>query len=340
MKNIHFFLFLLLFACTETTSKQEEPQSETKEEQAIQKMPVIFDTDANNEIDDQHALAYLFFNQALFDIKGITVNATKSGGDIEGHYEEAKRVMQLCGVADQIPLYKGANADFETIKNTLSAATFDGNAAVDFIIEEAKKERAEKLVLIPVGKLTNIALALAKAPEIKDNIRIVWLGSNYPEPGEYNQDNDVPSLNYVLEQAVEFEMVTVRYGDPSGSDAVRTTPAQMEKAMPNAGVAVETVTGRHGGQFTTFGDYSISLFNNIELHGDPPSRALFDVVAVAILKSPEWGESKVIPAPIMDIEQNQWQERPENERSITIWENFEVDAIVDDFFASIREAGE
>ena len=60
-------------------------------------IPLIFDTDANNEIDDQHALAYLLFNQNSFDIKGITVNSTTNGGNINKQYDEAKRVMQLCG---------------------------------------------------------------------------------------------------------------------------------------------------------------------------------------------------------------------------------------------------
>lgn len=46
-------------------------------------IPVIFDTDANNELDDQHALAYLLLNEETFDVLGITVNATRSGGEIE-----------------------------------------------------------------------------------------------------------------------------------------------------------------------------------------------------------------------------------------------------------------
>jgi purine nucleosidase len=37
---------------------------------------VIFDTDANNEIDDQHALAYLLFSGDVFAVEGVTVNAT------------------------------------------------------------------------------------------------------------------------------------------------------------------------------------------------------------------------------------------------------------------------
>ena len=49
----------------------------------------------------------------------------------------------------------------------------------------------------------------------------MWLGSNYPAPGEYNQDNDPESLRYVLSTDVPFEMVLVRYGMPSGTDAIR-----------------------------------------------------------------------------------------------------------------------
>ena len=48
------------------------------------------------------------------------------------------------------------------------------------------------------------------------------------------------------------------------------------------------MTGRHGGAFTNFGDYSVDLFEHIDLYGDPPSRALFDMAAVAIVKNPAW----------------------------------------------------
>ncbi len=302
------------------------------------RIPVIFDTDANNELDDQHALAYLLFNQDTFEVLGVTVNATFNGGGIQEQYAEAERVMKLCKAYDEIPLYAGAGGDFTEIRDSLPNASYDGQAAVEFIIEEARKERPQKLVLLPVGKLTNIALALEKAPDIKDRVRIVWLGSNYPAPGEYNQVNDLSALSYILEQQVPFEMVTVRYGEASGSDAVRVTPAQIEEKMPGAGPATEPVTGRHGDTFTRFGDYSVSLFRHAEMHGDPPSRALFDLVAVAIVKNPAWGEAREIPAPALKGEG--WVERPENTRTITVWENFDGESILEDFYSTIRSAGQ
>lgn len=334
MKQLHWLLAFLLICISCSQQTKTESDSSTQTNSSSNLIPVIIDTDANNELDDQHAMAYLFFNDDVFNTIGVTVNATYNGGNIALQVTEAERVMKLADVMGQIPLLPGADGNFEEIRQNLDQPEFDGQPAVEFIIEEARKPRTQKLVLLPVGKLTNIALALEKAPDIKENVRIVWLGSNYPAPGEYNQENDIPALNYILNQDVPFEMVMVRYGEPSGSDAVRATPEDIEENMPGAGPEVDPVTGRHGGEFTNFGDYSVNLFSKIDLHGDPPSRALFDMVAVAILKNPEWGEAKEIPAPILVDEE--WQERPDNDRTITIWENFDKEAILEDFYSTMQ----
>lgn len=298
------------------------------------KVRIIFDTDANNELDDQFALMYLLANGNSFDVEGVTVNATKSGGDIREHYDEAKRVMQLAFSYDKVPLFKGADGSFAEISSTINDANYDGKAAVDFIVKEANERNRNDLVVLAVGKLTNVALALKKDPSIASKMKVVWLGSNYPKPGEYNQDNDTVSMNYILNTKVPFEMVTVRYGEPSGSDAVKVTQEEINTRMPGMGPkTTKPITGRHGGEFTTFGDYAVSLFEHIDYHGDPPSRALFDLVSVAILKNPSWGEVKEIPAPILI--NNQWVERPDNSRKIILWENFDRDAIINDFYLSL-----
>lgn len=299
-----------------------------------EKIRVILDTDANNELDDQHAIAYLLFNGHVFEVEGITVNRTRAGGDVHQHYAEAARVVELCGLKDRIRVYLGADGEFNDIKGRLDRPDFDGAEAVNLIIERARKESNRRLVLLPVGKLTNIALALAKAPDIASKVRVVWLGSNYPEPGEYNQVNDEPSLNYILETGVDFEIAIVRYGKPSGTDAVRATLEEIGRIMPGKGPQVDPpVTGRHGGRFSNFGDYAVSLFENIELHGDPPSRALFDMAAVAIVKNPEWASAATQPAPI--LKEGKWVDRPDNSRRIILWENFDRQAIMNDFYDSM-----
>lgn len=333
MKN--FFRLILIIISIQLFIGCGQKESTDKQTKENYKYEVIFDTDANNELDDQHALAYLLFNGNTFDVKGVTVNTTFNGGNIDKHYEEAERVITLCGLSGKIPLYRGADRAFEDIRPGLENTDFDGYQAVNFIIDQAQQVRGEKLIVIAVGKLTNVALALEKEPSISDKIRLVWLGANYPDPGEYNLVNDIPAMNYLLESEIDFEMVTVRYGKPSGTDAVRMLEGEAQRTMPGLGPEIdEPVTGRHGDTFKNFGDYSVSLFEHCEFHGNPPGRSLFDMAAVAIVKNSEWAEAKEIPCPTMLNEE--WVEQPANERMIIVWENFDKEEIMGDFYASLK----
>jgi len=318
-----FLMSILLFSACQPTQKAKETPSP--------KLKILIDTDANNELDDQHALAYAFLNTDVFDVVGVTVNNTRNGNGIQGQFDEAQRIIRLFNLEDKVPLMMGAEKSFAEILPTINDSLYDGKSAVDFIIQEAMKMQDEKLVLLPVGKLTNVALAIKKEPEIIARIRVVWLGANYPDPGEYNLDNDTTSVNPVIESGVPFEMVTVRYGKPSGTAAVTVTREEVYANLKGKGPKSSTeITGRHGGTFSSFGEYSANLFEHAEMHGNPPSRALFDMAAVAIVKNPLWAEKKEIPAP--RLQGIGWMEKPENPGKIIIWENFNRDAIVNDLF--------
>ena len=319
-------IILLVAGCT-SEIPQESPVQESSD-----KMRVIFDTDANNELDDQHALTYLLFNGDTFDVEGVTVNATVSGGAVENHYDEAERILKLSTVHPRIPLFKGANGSFVEIRDQTEEADFDGADAVNFIIEQALVPSERPLIMLAVGKLTNVALAYKKNPAIAENMVLFWLGSNYPEPGEYNQDGDTTAMNFLLESDLPFSIATVRYGKPSGTDAVQVTFAEIQQRMPGLGPTTETpVMGRHGVAYSTFGDYSVNLFEHIDYNTDPPARALYDMAAVAILKNPAWATARRMPAPI--LRDSVWVDRPDNPRQIELWENFDRDAIIADFYA-------
>ena len=293
---------------------------------------VLLDTDANNGLDDQHAIAYLLLSGNTFRIEGLTVNRTYGGGNIEDQVREAERVVRLCGLDSQLEVTRGASASFDEIAPHLTEDQFDGAAAVNLIIERAQAADWHELVLLPIGKLTNVALALKKEPAIAAKVRVVWLGSNYPDDGEYNQDNDEGALNYILDLEVDFEIAVVRYDKTSGTAAVRVSPQDIRKNLAGKGPQTNPpVMGRHGGSFDSFGDYSINLFENGHLRDNPPSRSLFDLAAVAIVKNPDWAEARLISAPT--LEQGSWRDRPENPRKIVLWENFDSEAIIGDFFA-------
>lgn len=315
MKRI--FPFLLIIWCVSQSQGQ---------------IPILLDTDANNELDDQHAIAYMLFNSDIFDVVGITVNRTSGGGDIDNHMAEAHRVVNLCGYGDEITILSGASKDYNEILPDINKENFDGHEAVNFIIRSAHEVENRKLVVVPIGTLTNVALALAKDPSITPLIRVVWLGSNWPEPGEYNLVNDTTAINSVIDnRQLELEICTVRYSEPSGTAAVTASVSEIREKMKGMGPQLEVgIPGRHGGKFYNFGDYSIELFEKI---GDEV-RALFDVCALAIIKDPRWAKPIKVPAPRLEGES--WVERPKNSHHIIFWENFDKEAILNDFYNSME----
>lgn len=89
----------------------------------------------------------------------------------------------------------------------------DDGDAIDFIIDSVKKY-GKDLVYVPTGPLTNLAAALEKAPEIKDEIgRVVLMGGALTQPGnvnawtEANISQDPDAANMVFRSGIPATMV-------------------------------------------------------------------------------------------------------------------------------------
>ncbi|MEM8487253.1 MAG: nucleoside hydrolase [Bacteroidota bacterium] len=317
---------LLIAGCSEPSV----PMPDTAGEAAVvAPVRLLIDTDANNELDDQYALTYVLHNSDVFDLEGITVNRTYNGGDIHAHYEEAARILTLAQ-RPNVPLFKGASATYGEILPDINQPDFDGHEAVDFIIERAHAADERPLVLAPIGKLTNIALALAKDPSIAARVKILWLGSNWPAPGEYNLVNDTSSVNPVVFSEAPFEMALVRYDMYSGTAAVILNEREVNEKLPGLGPRIDNpITGRHGGTFDNFGDYAVELFEKMGYE----NRALFDMAALALLKNPAWADRVEMPAPM--LLNGEWVDA-QRDRQIVIWENFHTSHILKDFIETLE----
>jgi purine nucleosidase len=294
-----------------------------------EKIRIILDTDANNEIDDQHAIAYMLFNSDIFDIEGITSNSTFYGGGIDMHTREAERVVELCGCGNMVKVRKGVEKNYEDIKDTLSRPDFDGCEAVDFIIRRAHDFDGRKLVLVAIGKLTNIALALAKDPGIIPKVKIVWLGSGYPGDASYNMGCDSGAVNPILDCGVEFEICTER--SDSGTGAVRVSKSEIRENMTGMGPRVSPpVPGRSGGDFSCFGDYSVDLFEHVK----EEVRPFFDVCALAIVKNPAWATPVTVSG--FRAKGNGWEESGDPV-SFILWKDFDRENILKDVFTRMKQ---
>ena len=294
---------------------------------------VIIDTDANNEVDDQYAIAYLLLSDR-FEVAGVTVNYTSRGG-IEDHVAEAERVLALVD-RSEIPVLPGATREYGEIVGHIGDGAFDGREAVDFIIETVRAND-DAVDVFAIGKLTNVALALERAPDIADGMRVTWLGSNYPfDGGEHNLEHDLDAVNRVLDSPVDLQIAVVRVGRADGTAGLTVTPEENAANLSGAGPVVAPVTGRDGGLYTTFGDYAVALLDAVTEPGVP--RPLYDIGAIAIAIDDGWAERAPTPAPEISADLV-WTERPDNARSITIRDEFDRDAIIGDFYTTIAAAG-
>lgn len=189
---------------------------------------IILDTDPGT--DDAMALM-LALNSPELDVRAITVvpgNVTAAQG-----LENARRMVSLAKRCD-IPIAAGAQhplfqklitAEFWHGKNGLanielppSQCQTDPRFAADLIIQMVH-ENPHEITLVPVGPLTNIALAVLKDPSIVPLVKEVVLmggsitGGNVNASAEANIYNDPDAAQIVFQAGWPITMVGLDVGD-------------------------------------------------------------------------------------------------------------------------------
>jgi purine nucleosidase len=175
---------------------------------------IIIDTDPGQ--DDAVAILLALASPEI-ELLGVTAIA----GNVPLHLTQrnARIVCELAGRPD-IPVFAGCDRPIVralvTAEHVHGKTGLDGpqlpdplmplqdTHAVDFIIETLRREPAGTVTLVPIGPLTNIALAFRRAPDIVDRVRqIVLMGGAYFEVGN-------------ITPAAEFNI----YVDPEAADVV------------------------------------------------------------------------------------------------------------------------
>ncbi|MEP4197714.1 MAG: nucleoside hydrolase [Aliishimia sp.] len=102
-------------------------------------------------------------------------------------YQEILRVFEKCGVPSDGKVFRGAPGYLQDFDTPIESPS------TDFIIQQARKREEGPVYILAMGALTNIASALLLAPDIIDNIVVVWTAS-FPS---YAPFCNRPSLNLV-----------------------------------------------------------------------------------------------------------------------------------------------
>jgi len=177
---------------------------------------IILDTDIGDDIDDALALA-VALNSPELELRGVTtvfVNAPRRA-------LLARHVLRVFE-RDNVPVYAGCSkpllqpfapqlgSQFAVLEqDTLDQPT---PHAVEFMVGavdlEAEPDPKDLLTLVPVGPLTNVALALAREPELIPRCRIVLMGGQWQgKVAEWNIKCDPEAAAMVFNSGVEIDMV-------------------------------------------------------------------------------------------------------------------------------------
>ncbi|KMT21051.1 ribonucleoside hydrolase RihC [Clostridium cylindrosporum] len=189
--------------------------------------PIIIDTDPG--IDDAVAIAIAAFSKEL-DIRLITTVAGNIA--VEGVTKNALKLLKFYG--KNIPVAMGAAEPliekFEDASDIHGSTGMDGydfeeptnellleDNAINAMYREIMSSK-EKITLVPIGPLTNIALLLKTYPEVKANIEeIVLMGGsttrgNKGVMSEFNIATDPEAAAIVFNSGIDIVMATLDVG--------------------------------------------------------------------------------------------------------------------------------
>lgn len=158
--------------------------------------PVWIDTDptvirGGHEVDDGIAIALAFRSP---EINVIGVSSIFGNGDIDCCHTSAEAIVGAFGPAD-MPVFRGAS----------TAGDLRPTPAARALIDAVRSTPAPGLTIVALGPLTNIAVALALAPELADQIfRIIWVAGRLPHQqfrASSRQKGPFPDLNFEADVA-------------------------------------------------------------------------------------------------------------------------------------------
>lgn len=197
------------------------------------KQKVWLDADTGNEMDDLYAIVRLikdpnvelvglssahFNNPDLLVFEKWNAYDTKGLNTVAESQRLNEQILKALGKID-IPHPLGADRQIGRAWGQQDAR--DSEAAQGIITAVKSLPEGEKLDILTIGAMTNLASALIIAPEIKTRIRCFALGAQY-EPktrvwnkNEFNIRNDLNAFDYLLNlDGLDLTMMCLQAAHP------------------------------------------------------------------------------------------------------------------------------
>jgi purine nucleosidase len=288
-----------------------------------QKQKVWLDSDTGNEMDDLYAIVRLLKDPSV-DVVGLSSahfnnpdllvfekwNAydTKDLNTLEDSQRLNELILNTMGLI-HIPHPKGGDRQ---IGRAWGGTEPRNSPAVEAIITLAKSlPDGEKLDILTLGALSNIASAIIIAPEIKPRIRVFSLGARYNQTNrawsknEFNIRNDLNAFDYLLDQSdLDFTVMPLETALPLQFDRDDTY------AKTDDNVPIEKILADRWR----------------EQNPQDKTRVMWDLALVQAYLLPEFSETLLVNSP------------PENKSfTVRIYSKIERDALMEDFWRVLKK---
>ena len=251
-------------------------------ETPTKRVRAVLDTDTFNEIDDQFALTFALLAKDKLDLRAVTaapffnMHSTGPADGMEKSYREILNIFSLMDIPSDGMVFRGSTTYLPDAETPVES---DAARRIIELAKEAAKD-GEKLYVLAIAAITNVASAILMEPEIIKNIVVVWLGGHafewHGKNDEFNLYQDVPASQVIFDSKVPFVM----FPCAMVTDHLLTTEPELRARCKNSGKIGEYLYTHTYEEMLAFGN---------------DSRVIWDIVTVAYFVCPEAIKSVIRP---------------------------------------------
>ena len=283
----------------------------------------VLDTDTFNEVDDQFTLAYALLASEVIDLRAVVAapfsnfRAATPGEGMQKSYDEIRRILDILGRSPENFAWHGSE---NYLPDRDTPVDSEGARRIVALAREAHAA-GKKLHVLAIAAITDVASALLMAPEIAQDIVVVWLGGHepsYKDNNEFNLRQDVAAAQVVFDADVPLVWIPCR----NVASHLEITLAELRPGLAPAGEIGKFLYGR---------TEELIKLRNI------PAKIIWDISTVAYFSVPRACETQPIPAPVLEDDKS-WSRAP-GRREITVVRSLDREAVFADLFEKLSRAG-
>lgn len=308
---------------TDADTRLAEAERVSRLEPPTGNVEIVLDTDTYNEIDDQFALVYALLSDAI-DVEAVYAapfhnkNSEGPADGMEKSYDEILRVLDLLEHPDPEELtFRGATEYMDDAEGPVD------NASTDDLIRRARgRDSDDPLYVVAIGAPTNVSSAIERAPEIVENIIVVWLGGHphtWHSAKEFNLLQDLRASRTLFDSGVPHVQVPCK----NVAEQVRTTVPEFEAHLSDRGELSE---------------YLLEIFADYEQYYDDRNawaKEIWDMAPIAYLLEHEWVPTNLVHSPRLSEDLRYGTDS--NRHLMRVAMDARRDYIFDDFFAKLGD---